>query len=145
MFDPHISYHGQPGLEPRCVGYKTWELFAQETLVCGPRAAPLCDTQVCLHMNPEWYAILEYRVIGDPHGRVIVHRVAHYTEYDVVFFLESHRHMERSQSAPRMELRREDRLATRATMAPRVRRGDLVATVKMRRCLIPDCDHRSCN
>lgn len=145
---PYISFFGPDPLRPLNVGYLQWQLLSQETLVFTPaRTSFAVDTGVRLHLPSGYYGDLDVRVPGDPLGRVRAYRI---------FPEDSGRRIEfRMQSIDEVRERGETRkLRSEYYTMPPLRvsgdgrvlvcRGDAIATLKVRRCNVPYCDHATC-
>lgn len=140
---PFISFSGNPTLEPRSVGYLTWHLLAQETLVCSANAAPLCDTGVSVHLSPCWFAEVECKIVGDQLGRTSTYRIAGRSGQDIVFFLESTDHL--AAAASSRHFAHCSHGANQRAGRRIVNRGAVVATLTIRPCYVPGCDHSDCD
>lgn len=143
---PHLEYSGVSALEPLNVGYLRWHLLALDTFVFrDDRQSFLCRTGVRASFGPNWYADLDVRVPGDPLGRRRAFRIFHFDSgREIAFQLESFARLEAegvvnelvTPPAPFAPPRIQDRLV--------LTRGEPVATLTIRCCRVPGCDHSSC-
>lgn len=140
MSVPFISFSGNSQLQPRSIGFLRWHLLAQETLVCSANAAPLCNTGVSVHMGPRWFAEVECKIIGDPVGRTTTYRIRGPSEEEIMFFIESSEHLAVVQRSHFAHCPYGPRGAGRRIVS----RGAVIATLTIRACYVPDCDHSDC-
>lgn len=120
---PHIEYFGISRYQPVGTGFLKWDLLAQEDIECGPGKSGVCDANLNLHLAPNWFAEIKYKVFRGPAGKFIKQRIAGPKDINLEFFIPF------------------DSSTTRAFT---VRPGEVVASVELKNCMLRGCDHSRC-